>query len=85
MLDQVYIGDEAVWDFGFRYNLRIMSTEELEVVMLKYETELKRTSEFQVDRQLIIQDILGRIYREVMKRRIITHISKIEENDRKAV
>lgn len=85
MLDQVYIGDEAVWDFGFRYNLRIMSTEELEVVMLKYETELKRTSEFQVDRQLIIQDILGRIYREVMKRRIITYISKLEENDRKAV
>jgi hypothetical protein len=85
MISQVSIGEEAVWDFGFRYNLRTMAPEELDVVMLKYETELKRTSEFQVDRSLIIQDILGRIYREVMKRRIITHISKIEENDRKAV
>lgn len=85
MISQVSIGDEEVWDFGFRYNLRTMAQEELDVVMLKYETELKRTSEFQVDRSLIIQDILGRIYREVMKRRIITHISKIEENDRKAV
>lgn len=85
MNDQVSIGEEAVWDFGFRYNLRTMATEELDVVMLKYETELKRTSAFQVDRLLIIQDILGRIYREVMKRRIIIHISKLEENDRKAV
>lgn len=85
MIDQVSIGDEAVWDFGFRYNLRSMPTEELDVIMLKYEIELKRTSEFQVERSLVIQDILGRIYREVMKRRIITHISKIEENDRKAV
>jgi len=85
MTEQVSIGDEAVWDFGFRYNLRSMPTEELDVVMLKYEIELKRNSDFQLERQMIIQDILGRIYREVMRRRIITHISKLEENDRKAV
>ena len=31
------IGEEWVWDFGFRYNLIMLDLPELEVLMIKYE------------------------------------------------
>ena len=61
------IGDLTVWDFGFRYNLLIMDISELNVLMIKYEVELRK-SKGNEDRSLEIGEILGKIYHEVMRR-----------------
>lgn len=71
------VGDVTVWDFGFRYNLPLMNLPELEVIMLKYEIELKRSAEGS-DRFGEVTEILGRIYREIMKRRIVEKINNLK-------
>jgi len=81
-VSQITIGEESIWDFGFRYNLFLMDITELEVLMIKYEVELKRTaisprclsgvegSGTDEDRYWQITDILGKLYREIMRRRM---------------
>lgn len=71
------IGEEWVWDFGFRYNLLLLDLPELEVLMIKYEVELKRTSPLNKDRYNAINEILGRIYKEIMKRRRVILIESV--------
>lgn len=72
------VGDVMVWDFIFRYDLQLLDLRELEVVMLKYEIELKRSAEGS-DRFREITEILGKIYREIMKRRMVERLEKIRE------
>jgi len=71
------IGEEWVWDFGFRYNLIMLDHPELEVLMIKYEVELKRTSIYNKERYNAINEILGRIYKEIMKRRRVILIESV--------
>lgn len=71
------IGEEWVWDFGFRYNLLLLDLPELEVLMIKCEVELKRTSPLNKDRYNAINEILGRIYKEIMKRRRVILIESV--------
>lgn len=71
------IGEEWVWDFGFRYNLLMLELPELEVLMIKYEVELKRTSSWNKERYNAINEILGRIYKEIMKRRRVILIESV--------
>lgn len=71
------IGEEWVWDFGFRYNLILLDLPELDVLMVKYEIELKRTSHWNKDRYNAINEILGRIYKEIMKRRRVILIESV--------
>ncbi|HNW75152.1 MAG TPA: hypothetical protein PKN44_16095 [Bacteroidales bacterium] len=71
------IGEEWVWDFGFRYNLIMLELPELEVLMIKYEVELKRTRTLNKDRYNAINEILGRIYKEIMKRRRVILIESV--------
>jgi hypothetical protein len=72
------VGDVMVWDFGFKYNLPMMELDELKVIMVKYEIELKRSAEGS-DRFREVTEILGRIYREIMKRRMVERLEKIRE------
>ena len=81
-VSQITIGEESIWDFGFRYNLFLMDITELEVLMIKYEVELKRTaisprclsgvegSGVEGDRYSEITAILGKLYREIMQRKV---------------
>jgi len=71
------IGEEWVWDFGFRYNLVMLDLAELEVLMIKYEVELKRTSLLNKDRYNALIEILGRLYKEIMKRRSVIQIESV--------
>lgn len=71
------IGEEWVWDFGFRYNLIMLDLPELEVLMIKYEVELKRTSTWNKERYNAISEILGRLYKEIMKRRRVILIESV--------
>lgn len=71
------IGEEWVWDFGFRYNLIMLELPELEVLMIKYEVELKRTSLLNKDRYNALIEILGRLYKEIMKRRSVIQIESV--------
>jgi len=73
------VGDLMVWDFDFRYDLRVMDVSELEVIMLKYEIELKRSAEGS-DRFREVTEILVKIYREIMKRRIVEKIKFCEKD-----
>ena len=82
MNSSIPIGDVLVWDFDLRYNILAMDLPELEVLMIKYEVELKRTaisprclsgvegSGTDEDRYWQITDILGKLYREIMRRRM---------------
>jgi hypothetical protein len=72
------VGDVMVWDFIFRYDLQLLDLRELEVIMLKYEIELKRSGEGS-DRFGEVTEILGRIYREIMKRRLVERLEDIRE------
>ena len=67
-----------VWDFIFRYDLQLLDLRELEVIMLKYEIELKRSAEGS-DRFREVTEILGKIYREIMKRRMVERLEDIKE------
>jgi len=71
------IGEEWVWDFGFRYNLVMLDLAELEVLMIKYEVEVKRTSLLNKDRYNALIEILGRLYKEIMKRRSVIQIESV--------
>lgn len=71
------VGDVMVWDFIFRYDLQLLDLRELEVIMLKYEIELKRSAEGS-DRFREVTEILGKIYREIMKRRIVEKINNLK-------
>lgn len=71
------IGEEWVWDFGFRYNLIMLDLPELDVLMIKYEVELKRTSHLNKDRYNALIEILGRLYKEIMKRRRVIQIESV--------
>lgn len=78
-LSQIPVGDACVWDFGFKYNLHVMDLQELEVIMIKFEVELKRSIQGG-DRYWEITAILGKIYREIMRRKVLNHIQHIEEH-----
>jgi len=69
-LSQISISEAITWDFEFRYDIYKMALPELKVLMLKYEVQLKRTDHGNKDQYFQIQDILGKIYREIMKRRM---------------
>ena len=69
-LSQISISEAITWDFEFRYDIYKMALAELEVLMLKYEVQLKRTDRANKDQYFQITDILGKIYREIMKRRM---------------
>jgi hypothetical protein len=69
-LSQISISEAITWDFEFRYDIYRMPVLELEVLMLKYEVQLKRTDPGNKDQYFQITDILGKIYREIMKRRM---------------
>lgn len=71
------IGEEWGWDFGFRYNLIMLDLPELEVLMIKYEVELKRTSIYNKERYNTISEILGRLYKEIIKRRRVILIESL--------
>lgn len=71
------IGEEWVWDFGFRYNLLMLELPELEVLMIKYEVELRRTNPMNLDRYNAISEILGRLYKEIMKRRRVLLVESV--------
>lgn len=86
---QVAVGDVQVWDFGFTYNLHVMDLPELEVLMVKYEVELNRSGvsprclsgvEGEA-RYWEITDILGKIYREIMRRKLANKITEIENQE----
>ena len=68
------IGEEWVWDFGFRYNLLMLDLLELEVLMVKYEVELKRTNPLNQNRYTAVTEILGRLYKEIIKRKRVLMI-----------
>lgn len=68
-MNNITIGKEKAWDFDFRYHLELMDVDELEVLMTKYEIELKRTLPVYVPIYSGITEILGRLYKEIMKRR----------------
>jgi hypothetical protein len=74
---QIPVGDPGVWDFSMRYNLWMMTEDELEVLRIKYELLVKRNKG---DEKLFwqIQEILGKIYREVMNRNMKKQIEIIE-------
>lgn len=69
-LSQISISEAITWDFEFRYDIYKMALPELKVLMLKYEVQLKRIDRENKDQYFQIQDILGKIYREIMKRRM---------------
>lgn len=69
-LSQISISEAITWDFEFRYDIYKMALPELEVLMLKYEVQLKKTDPENKDQYFQITDILGKIYREIMKRRM---------------
>lgn len=69
-LSQISISEAITWDFDFRYDIYKMALPELKVLMLKYEVQLKRTDPENKDQYFQITDILGKIYREIMKRRM---------------
>jgi hypothetical protein len=79
-MSQITIGHETIWDFGFRYNLTLMDLPELEVLMVKFEVEINRTERAHESRYWQITDILGKIYREIMNRKLTNHIRHIENN-----
>jgi hypothetical protein len=64
-----------IWDFGFRYDIASMDVTELRVLMLKYETEFRRSKD--ESKSLEIIDILGKIYEEIMKRNMDAQIEII--------
>jgi len=82
-MSQIALGDVTVWDFGFRYNLPLMDLTELEVLMIKYEVELRRTNRDDHDQYFKVTGILGSIYREIVNRRMLNKISEIENDRRK--
>lgn len=71
------IGEEWVWDFGFRYNLLMLELPELEVLMIKYEVELRRTNPMNLDRYNAVTEILGRLYKQIMKRKRLMMIESV--------
>lgn len=71
------IGEIIVWDFGFRYNIYLIDDAELEVLMIKYKTELRRSAG-DAGRLHEITAILGKIHKEIMARRLQLQIEKIE-------
>ena len=71
------IGEEWVWDFGFRYNLVMLELPELEVLMIKYEVELKRTNPMNLDRYNAVTEILGRLYKHIMNRKRLMMIELV--------
>lgn len=77
LMNSITIGEVTVWDFGFRYNLQLMDISELEVIMIKYEVELKKTDPVNEVRYDYITEILGKLYREIMKRRRIMQIESV--------
>lgn len=77
--DKVVSPSTSVWDFGFRYNLHVLDLAELEVLMIKYEIELKRQN-FKSMRFTSIQKILAKIYREIMQRKINHKLTEIGES-----
>lgn len=70
---QIPVGDPGVWDFSMHYNLWQMADDELAVLRIKYELLVKRSKG---DEKLFwqIQEILGKIYREVMKRNMSKYL-----------
>lgn len=77
-MTNIRIGEETIWDFGFRYNIPVLETEELKVLMIKYEVELKRCAPG-TDRHADIIKILGAIYKEVMRRNINQKLNQLEK------
>lgn len=66
---QIPVGDPGCWDFSMRYNLWQLSEDELVVLTLKYEKLVKRSIGNEPEYWQIIE-ILGKIYREIMKRKM---------------
>lgn len=76
-MKNITVGEVTIWDFGFRYHLALMDIEELNVLMIKYEVELKRTSPLNKERLASITDILGKLYKEIMKRKLVNKIELV--------
>lgn len=76
-MKNITIGKEIPWEFAFRYNLPIMEADELKVIMIKYEVELKRCIPGGELHNSIVE-ILGKIYSEIMRRNLKTGIEKVE-------
>jgi hypothetical protein len=76
--NRVEASNVPLWDFGFRYDLQVMDLVEVEVLMIKYELELKRNAWSPV-RFRSINEILGKIYREIMQRKLVNKINEIAE------
>lgn len=75
-MSQLSVGDVTIWDFGFLYNLALMDIPELEVLMIKFEVELRRASRAQEERYWQITEILGKLYREIMDRKKKEYLEK---------
>jgi hypothetical protein len=77
-MSQIAVGEVTVWDFGFRYNLQLMDLPELEALMGKFEGELRLTGREHEARYWQINDILGKIYKEIMKRKLVNYWDTLE-------
>lgn len=77
---QIPVGDPGVWDFSMRYNLWQIADDELAVLRIKYELLVKRSNG---DEKLFwqIQEILRKIYREVMNRNMVKYIEILENKN----
>jgi len=69
-LSQIPIGDPEVWDFSYRYNLYNMDDTGLAILRMKYEKliMIRRAKRDHEKQYFLIQEILGKIYREIMNR-----------------
>jgi len=75
-MSNISIGSDCfIWDFGFRYNIALMTEDELNVIMIKYKTELRKHS-CQSQRYLDIESILSDIYKFVMAKKRKESIQK---------
>lgn len=77
---QIPVGDPGVWDYSMRYNLWQISDDELGVLRMKYEILVKRSDGNDI-LFFQIQEILGKIYREIMRRKLTNKITEIENQE----
>jgi hypothetical protein len=77
-MSQLSVGQVTVWDFDFRYNLPEMDLPDLEALMGKFEEELRLTNRDHEDRYWQITGILGKIYKEIMNRRLVNFWGSLE-------
>lgn len=83
-MTNIRIGKEPIWDFGFRYNITFLTNEELKVIMIKYEVELKRIAP-ESNHYCDIVKILGTIYKEIKHRKIIKKLNQQKKTDYESV